>query len=96
MSTIDPMVKRERGPSIIIYCTAKEREALNKAAEKAGLSRHAFILKAALAAGGEVMYLPADLARMVRAEAKRRKLEPETLLAMWIGAAAERAGKDGE
>jgi hypothetical protein len=90
--TIDDVVKRERSPAVLIYYTDKEREAIKDAAKEANVSMQVFIHDVTLAStGAHLMILPPDLSRLVRSEAKRRKLKPDTLLAMWIGAAA---GKD--
>lgn len=79
-------------PAILFHCSEEERDEIQAAAVKMHTTVTQLIRDAVLGViRGGGMTLPADLARLVRSEARRRKLGPETLLAMWIGAAA---GKD--
>jgi len=86
------MVKRERGPAFTIYVTEEQRDAWDKAATDAGLSRLEWLRRAADAAT-DGMVLPPELSRHVRAEARRLKVPAEHVLAGWI---LDHVGKDGE
>jgi hypothetical protein len=86
--------KRKRPHPVTFYCTEEQLRALGAAVETSGLNRQDYVANTVFARVEGGLAVAPEIAKLVRAEAKRLKVPAEHALTMLILAATK--GKDGD